>query len=106
MYRCNVLYGKPEDPSAFDDYYRDVHIPIASQMHGLAGWNLTWIDSQDGELETSIYLVADLCATDRKSMDGILASPEGQAAAADVTNFATGGVTFIFGDEETVPLHE
>lgn len=104
MYKCSVLYGKPEDPSAFDTYYRDVHIPLAQKMVGLTSWNLTWTEAQNGELATEVYLVADLYAESKPAMDDILASTEGQAAAADVANFATGGATFIFGDEESVPL--
>ncbi len=32
----------------------------------------------------------------------ILSSPEGQATVADVANFATGGATFIYNDEEVL----
>jgi|SRR5690625_404065 len=102
MYRCTILYGQPDDPAAFDRYYREVHIPIARKMSGLTGWNLTWIDSMNGDLGSEIYLIADLYAADKSAMDAVLASPEGQAAAADVPNFATGGATFLFGDEEEV----
>jgi hypothetical protein len=35
-------------------------------------------------------------------MEAILASPEGQAAVADVPNFATGGVTFMYDHEEVL----
>ena len=42
MYRLTVLYGRPKDPDAFDEYYRDVHIPIARRMRGLIDWTLTW----------------------------------------------------------------
>lgn len=31
-----------------------------------------------------------------------LASPEGQAAVNDVPNFATGGATFLYDDEEVI----
>lgn len=102
MYRCTILYGQPDDPAEFDRYYREVHIPIARKMAGLTGWNLTWVDSMNGELPAEVYLIADLYAADKSEMDAVLASPEGQAAAADVPNFATGGATFLFGDEEEV----
>ena len=35
----------------------------------------------------------------RADLEAILASPEGQATIADVPNFASGGVTFMFDDE-------
>jgi uncharacterized protein (TIGR02118 family) len=102
MYRCSVLYGTPADPQAFTDYYNTTHIPIAKKMEGLTGWNLTWIDQSDNEGFPGIFLIADLYAADRASMDAILASPEGQAASADVAKFATGGAFFLFGSEEAV----
>lgn len=92
----------PEDTQAFTDYYMSTHIPIAKKMEELTGWNLTWVDHSENEGMPAIFLIADLYAKDRASMDAILASPEGQAASADVANFATGGAFFIFGDEQPV----
>lgn len=104
MYRLTVLYGTPDDPAAFDDYYRRTHLPIARRMRGLTGWDLTWITRQEGDVTPPIHLVVDLYAADRAAMDAVLASDEGQAASADVANFATGGATYVYGDEEQVPL--
>jgi hypothetical protein len=39
-------------------------------------------------------------------MDAILASPEGQATIADVPNFATGGVTFLYDHEQVLIPYE
>lgn len=102
MYRVSVIYGTPTDPSEFDEYYRNVHIPLAKKMQSLTRWTLTWTQDQNGELSEDVYLVADLYAESKEAMDAILASPEGQAAAADVAKFATGGATMIFGEEEVV----
>ncbi|WP_026820766.1 EthD family reductase [Arthrobacter castelli] len=102
MYRVSILYGTPTDLQAFDHYYREVHIPIAKRMRGLTRWTLTWVGQQDGDMAPAVHLIADLYAADEKSMDAVLTSDEGQAAAADVDNFATGGVTFLYGNEETV----
>ena len=62
MYRLTVLYGRPTDPDAFDAYYRDVHLPIASRMRGLTRWTLTWVKAQNGEDVPPIHLIADLYA--------------------------------------------
>lgn len=35
-------------------------------------------------------------------MQSVLDSPEGKATVADVPNFATGGVTFLFSEEEVL----
>lgn len=103
MYRVSVLYGTPADPEEFDRYYEQVHIPIAKKMQGLVRWTLTWPDQQQGELE-NVYLIADLYAETKDQLEAILASPEGQAAAADVAKFATGGATFVYGTENEVEL--
>ena len=29
VHRLMVSYGTPEDPEAFDAYYRDIHTPLA-----------------------------------------------------------------------------
>lgn len=102
MYRVSVIYGTPTDPAAFDAYYREVHIPLASKMQGLSRWTLTWAQGQDGDLDDTVYLIADLYAESKEAMDEVFASPEGQAAAADVPKFATGGSTLVFGEEEVV----
>lgn len=103
MYRLTILYGVPDDPEHFRDYYHRVHIPLARRMRGLTGWNLSWID-RDGDDPSPYLLVAELYAESRAAMDAILASPEGEAAKADLDNFVTGTVEFLSGDEEEVPL--
>ncbi|MFT4690629.1 MAG: hypothetical protein ACI9OD_002845 [Limisphaerales bacterium] len=35
-------------------------------------------------------------------MEAILETPEGKATVADVPNFATGGVTFVYDDEQVL----
>ncbi len=99
MYRMTIVYGMPEDPAHFRDYYYRTHIPLARRMQGLTGWNLTWLDGDDRHL-----LVAALYAPDKAAMDAILASPEGVAARDDLANFVTGTVDFLAGDEEEVSL--
>lgn len=103
MHRMTILYGRPEDSAAFDDYYRDVHLPIAQRMTGLTGWNLTWVSEQTGDFAPPVHLIVDLYAESREAMREILASEAGRAASADVPNFATGGVSFLEGAEDQVP---
>lgn len=103
MYRMTILYGIPVDPEGFRSYYYGQHIPLAQKMKGLAGWNLSWVES-DPESPAPYFLVAELYASSAAAMDDILASPEGQAASADLANFVTGGVHFLRGDEEQVEL--
>ena len=32
VHRLLVSYGRPDDPEAFDAYYRDVHAPLTLQL--------------------------------------------------------------------------
>ncbi len=103
MHRLTILYGTPADPVYFRRYYEQTHIPVARRMRGLAAWNLSWIESgPDGPAPW--ILVAQLYAGSSAAMDAVLASPEGQAATADLANFVTGTVEFLRGDEVPVDL--
>lgn len=101
MYRLTVLYGHPQDPSVFDRYYHEVHIPIARKMRGLRGWTIGKCEPATAGDQAPYYMIVGLFAETRADLEAILASPEGQATIADVPNFATGGFTFMF-DEEVV----
>jgi uncharacterized protein (TIGR02118 family) len=101
MTRLTVLYGHPSDPAAFDRYYFDVHIPIAKKMKGLAGWTIGKCESATAGEKPPYYMIVGLYAASRADLEAILASREGQAAIADIPNFASGGVTFML-DEEVV----
>jgi uncharacterized protein (TIGR02118 family) len=99
MYRLTVLYGHPQDPAAFDRYYREVHIPLARTMKGLKGWTIGKCESAVPGQLPPYYMIVGLYAESRADLEAILASPEGQATVEDVPRFATGGFTFMFDDE-------
>lgn len=106
MIRLTVLYGHPDDSAEFDRYYREVHIPLARKMEGLRGWTIGKCQSVTPGDPPAYYMIVGLYADSRADMEAILNSPAGQATVADVPNFATGGVTFVYDDEEVlVPLH-
>lgn len=99
MHRLTVCYGHPSDPATFDAHYRDVHRPIAEKIPGLQGLRLGACDgvpAPDGTVAAApYYLVAELEFADGAALARGLSSPEGAAAAADLENFATGGVTLF-----------
>lgn len=96
MIRLLVLYGHPKDPDAFDTYYREAHIPIAMKMKGLKKWTIGKVDSTPDGNPPPYYYIADLYMDSKAEFEAMLASPEGQAAVADVPNYATGGVQFLY----------
>ena len=104
MVRLTILYGRPDDPQAFDHYYTHTHIPIARKMRGWSRWTLEKVVTKPGDPPSSTYLVVGLYAESVAEMERILATPESVAASADVPNFATGGVTFLTTEVEEVPF--
>lgn len=102
MIRLLVLYGQPEDPAAFDHYYASLHVPLAKRMKGLKKWTIGKVTGTPAGNPSPYYYVADLYAESREQLEAILASPEGQAAIADVPNYATGGVTFLYTEVDDV----
>ena len=96
MLRLLVLYGHPKDPAAFDRYYREAHIPIAMKMKGLKKWTIGKVTASADGNPPPCYYVADLYMESKEEFESLLASPEGQAAVADVPNYATGGVQFLY----------
>ena len=102
MTRLTVLYGHPDDPAEFDRYYREVHIPLAKTMKGLTGWTIGKCQAAEVGETPPYYMIVGLYTDTREDMEAILASPDGQKTVADVQNFATGGATFVYNEEEVL----
>ena len=89
-----VQYGAPTDAVAFDLYYREIHIPLAKKIPGLREYTVS-----DGPVSplsgTAPHLVALLAFDSPEALQAAFASAQGQATAADLANFATGGVSMI-----------
>ena len=101
MAQILVLYNTPADPAAFvDKYYFETHIPIASKVPGLKSYlvNKGSILAIAGQAP---YLVAELGFDSLDDLQKALASPEGQATAADLGNFAQAGATILAFDTKT-----
>ncbi len=94
MHVLTVCYGHPADPVAFDEYYTSTHVPLVHKLPGLASYTYRHCESLDGS-QPPYYLLAELSFPSQEAMGAGLATPEAQAATADVPNFATGGVTMF-----------
>lgn len=102
MVRLLVLYGHPKNPTAFDKYYREIHLPLAKRMRGLKKWTIGKVLGTPDGGPPPYYYAADLYAESRGEIEAILATPEGRAAVEDVPNYASGGVTFVYTEVEDV----
>ena len=102
MAQVVVTYKTPKDPAAFDKYYAETHIPLAKKMPGLRKYQVS-----EGTVATpagpaGAHLIAILTFDNMAAVQAAFGSPEGQAAAADVAKFATGGADIMFFDTREV----
>jgi len=102
MARIMVLYRTPKDPAAFDRYYFASHIAIAKKIPGLRKYEVSRGPVGTPAGPSGLHLVATLHFDDMKAVQAAFASSEGQATAADVATFASGGVDIYFFDDAEV----
>ncbi len=95
MARLIVLYKTPVDAAAFDQYYMETHIPIAKKIPGLRKYEISQGPVVTPAGPSGIHLVAILHFDNLAAIGAAFGSPEGQAAAADVQGFATGGADML-----------
>ncbi len=96
MAQVVVTYKTPKDPAAFDKYYAETHIPLASKMPGLRKYQISQGPVVSPAGSSGIHLIATLTFDNMAAVQAAFGSAEGKAAAADVANFATGGADILF----------
>ena len=97
MIKLTVLYGHPTDVSPFEDYYANTHLPLTAIMKGFEKVEYTkFISAPDGS-QAAYYRMAEFWFTSPEALQATMGSAEGQATAADLANFATGGVKLLVG---------
>ncbi|WP_036504946.1 MULTISPECIES: EthD family reductase [Nocardia] len=94
MHKLVVLYPEPADPDHFRDYYVSNHLPLVTKWPGLLGWRYSFdVAATNGEAPYFAVFEADFA--DAAALAAMRASSYGRRAAADVVNYATGGVVVI-----------
>lgn len=97
MIKLTVLYGHPVDPTAFEAYYFNTHMPLVSLIHGVVKAETTkFMSAADGG-KPAYYRIAELYFTSPEELQKAMGSPEGAATTADLANFASGGLTILVG---------
>ena len=91
------MYGQPIDSEAFENYYADTHLPLVSKMAGFDRAEYTIFMNQDEKTPSVFYRMAEFWFSNPEALQQTMASTGGQAVAADLSNFATGGVTVMVG---------
>ncbi|MDQ6433396.1 EthD family reductase [Mesorhizobium sp. LHD-90] len=98
MAKLIALYKTPKDKAAFDRYYHATHIPLAKKIPGLRKYDISKGAVGMPSGPSDFHLVATLEFDSVAAIQSALGSPEGQATAGDLANFADGGVDLLIFD--------
>ncbi len=103
MAKLYAMYKHPADAAAFDRYYYGVHAPLAKKIPGLEGYEVTrGAIASVGGGSAPYHLIVTLTFSSLAAINAALVSPQGQATAADLGNFATGGLDLYVADTDTI----
>ena len=97
-----AIYPKPADPDAFDRHYFGTHVPMAKKIPGLRSYEVSQGPVLTPQGESRYHLIGRLTFDSVEAIQQAFASPEGQAAAADLGNFAQAGVELLILDTREV----
>jgi uncharacterized protein (TIGR02118 family) len=98
MVKLVVAYGTPEDPAAFDEHYASTHAPLAEKIPNLRRFEAGKVLGTPDGTPAPYYFIAELLFDGIEELQAALGTSEGQAAAGDVANFATGGATLMIAE--------
>lgn len=98
MVKLVVAYGPPDDPAAFDEHYASTHAPLARKIPGLRRFDAGKVLGTPDGSPAPYYFLAELHYDDMEALQAAMATPESEAARADVATFATGGATLMIAE--------
>ena len=100
MVKLTALFGHPEDPETFEEYYTNQHLPLAAKIPNVQRFESGRVRAVDDDKQP-YHRIAELWFESAEQMgEKALSSPEGEAATVDLPNFATGGATFFVSEVE------
>ena len=95
MVKLVVMYGAPEDESAFGAHYAATHVPLVEEIPGLRRFEHGRVLATPDGSPAPYHYLAELHFDDVEALQAGMGSPEGEAAGADVATFASGGATMM-----------
>ena len=101
-YQLTALYQQPDDREAFDAHYDGVHTPLTLDLPGLRTFSVSRPGPGPDGTAPEFHLVAVLGFDDRAAAEAAVSGAEGEAALADLPNFAGAGVTILSGPTTVV----
>ena len=102
MWAVVVLYHTPKDPTAFEKYYAQTHLPLVSKHQKKIGFTRATFTKFPRNLDGSaptFYRQAQLWFDSGEALKKGTATPEFKAVADDLANFASGGLTAMVAEE-------
>jgi uncharacterized protein (TIGR02118 family) len=94
-----VLYNAPKDPSAFEKYYAQTHLPILAKHAKEIGFtNHVFVKFAPN---SAFYRKAELTFPSMDALKKGMSTPGFKAVADDVPIFASGGFSVLTGEETT-----
>ena len=98
MMKLTVLYLHPSDAATFDAYYTSTHRPLVHKIPGLRRFEVAHVVATPDGSRPPYFMIAELYFETLESLQAGMGSPEGQATAADVRNFAPQGASMMICD--------
>jgi uncharacterized protein (TIGR02118 family) len=95
MHRLLVLYNEPKDPAHFKKYYVETHVPLAHKIPGIKNPRYGFDVKPMGPGKAPYFCVFEADFESEEAMMSGFGSKEGRAVAADVPNYASGGVSMM-----------
>jgi len=94
MHKLVVLYPHPASPDEFRRYYEATHLPLAARLPGLRASRHAFALEGVGA-PSPYFCIWEGEFDSAEAMGRAMSSPEGEAVAADVPNYATGGAQVL-----------
>jgi uncharacterized protein (TIGR02118 family) len=98
MVKTTALYGHPADPTAFERYYAESHMPLVAKMPRVRRAEAAKVIATPDGSQPPYYRIFEFWFDSLDDMQFAFGSAEGQAIIADVANFATGGLTILISE--------
>lgn len=102
MWAVVVIYNHPKDPAAFERYYAAAHIPLVGKHAKEVGFTRAVLEKFPRNLDGStaaFYRKAELWFDSEEALKKGTSTPAFAAIAADLANFATGGLSALVAQE-------
>lgn len=96
-FQMTALYHQPVDKAAFDRHYDEVHGPLTLALPGIRSLHVQRPGAGADGAQPTYHLIATLTFDSEAAMATAVGGAEGEAALADLPNFAGAGVAILSG---------